>query len=63
MIDLLDLYTTYNNISQIIIFDWTLSTSDHTTLIHSSLSSSTELPNYSLTLSTEILEPEPLTVI
>jgi hypothetical protein len=38
MIEFIDLYITGYNISQITIFDWTLSTSDHTTLIHSSLS-------------------------
>jgi hypothetical protein len=37
----MDLYTTCYNISQIAIFDWTLSTSDHTTLslLYSTLSS------------------------
>jgi hypothetical protein len=34
------LFTTCHNISQIAIFDWTLSTSDHTTLIHYSWSKS-----------------------
>jgi hypothetical protein len=32
--NLLDIYTTCYNISQITLFNWTLSTSDHTTLIH-----------------------------
>jgi hypothetical protein len=35
--NLLDVYTTCHNISQITIFDWTLSTSDNTTLIHNVL--------------------------
>jgi hypothetical protein len=35
----LDLYATCYNISQITIFDWTHSTSDHSTLIHYALSS------------------------
>jgi hypothetical protein len=36
MIDLLDIYITCYNISHITVFDWTLSTSDHTTPIHCS---------------------------
>jgi hypothetical protein len=42
----LDLYTTCYNIWEITIFDWTLSTSDHTTLIHYSLSLSLSLSHY-----------------
>jgi hypothetical protein len=34
-----DLHTTCYSTSEITIFDWTLSTSDHITLIHYSLSS------------------------